>query len=223
MGEWLKPAVLKTVCGVTRTGVRIPLPPPDFLPGDAANSRTVPRRYQAIGPRSLVYPLDLAYSPSRNTGSPTGFQFRHVYHDDESSNHGIVDRSAGRHAGWNCFCRLLHAGIPKLPTPRSAVLPRSSRQPQIRWMYRVLPCSRVRHRECRSCRAVCHQAGGFSGCLRNTLTQYGTCSGHADSRKDSRIAGVGPLVQAYPRVSDLNSFFPSLFRFRRHPCAMVAI
>src|SRR6202012_2866563 len=28
MGEWLKPAVLKTVCGVTRTGVRIPLPPP---------------------------------------------------------------------------------------------------------------------------------------------------------------------------------------------------
>src|SRR5262249_8147944 len=30
MGEWLKPAVLKTVCGVTRTGVRIPLPPPCF-------------------------------------------------------------------------------------------------------------------------------------------------------------------------------------------------
>src|SRR4029077_5134538 len=29
MGEWLKPAVLKTVCGVTRTGVRIPLPPPE--------------------------------------------------------------------------------------------------------------------------------------------------------------------------------------------------
>src|SRR6185312_12357330 len=28
MGEWLKPAVLKTVCGATRTGVRIPLPPP---------------------------------------------------------------------------------------------------------------------------------------------------------------------------------------------------
>jgi hypothetical protein len=28
MGEWLKPAVLKTVSGVTRSGVRIPLPPP---------------------------------------------------------------------------------------------------------------------------------------------------------------------------------------------------
>src|SRR5206468_3092618 len=27
MGEWLKPAVLKSVCGVTRTWVRIP--PPD--------------------------------------------------------------------------------------------------------------------------------------------------------------------------------------------------
>jgi hypothetical protein len=26
MGEWLKPAVLKTVSGVTRSGVRIPLP-----------------------------------------------------------------------------------------------------------------------------------------------------------------------------------------------------
>ena len=28
MGEWLKPAVLKTVDGETRPGVRIPLPPP---------------------------------------------------------------------------------------------------------------------------------------------------------------------------------------------------
>jgi hypothetical protein len=27
MGEWLKPAVLKTVSGETRSGVRIPLPP----------------------------------------------------------------------------------------------------------------------------------------------------------------------------------------------------
>ena len=33
MGEWLKPAVLKTVCGATRTGVRIPLPPPKILNG----------------------------------------------------------------------------------------------------------------------------------------------------------------------------------------------
>src|ERR1700722_16511983 len=30
MGEWLKPAVLKTVDGETRPGVRIPLPPPVF-------------------------------------------------------------------------------------------------------------------------------------------------------------------------------------------------
>ena len=29
MGEWLKPAVLKTVNGETRSGVRIPLPPPE--------------------------------------------------------------------------------------------------------------------------------------------------------------------------------------------------
>ena len=33
MGEWLKPAVLKTVNGETRSGVRIPLPPPDILCG----------------------------------------------------------------------------------------------------------------------------------------------------------------------------------------------
>src|SRR5215467_13818849 len=33
MAEWLKAAVLKTVSGVTRSGVRIPLPPPcDFCP-----------------------------------------------------------------------------------------------------------------------------------------------------------------------------------------------
>ncbi len=30
MAEWLKAAVLKTVSGVTRSGVRIPLPPPDL-------------------------------------------------------------------------------------------------------------------------------------------------------------------------------------------------
>src|ERR1035438_9621920 len=35
MGEWLKPAVLKTVSGVTRSGVRIPLPPPGLM--DAKN------------------------------------------------------------------------------------------------------------------------------------------------------------------------------------------
>ena len=31
MGEWLKPAVLKTVYAERCTGVRIPLPPPDYL------------------------------------------------------------------------------------------------------------------------------------------------------------------------------------------------
>ena len=31
MGEWLKPAVLKTVDGETRPGVRIPLPPPELF------------------------------------------------------------------------------------------------------------------------------------------------------------------------------------------------
>ena len=30
MAEWLKAAVLKTVSGVTRSGVRIPLPPPNI-------------------------------------------------------------------------------------------------------------------------------------------------------------------------------------------------
>jgi hypothetical protein len=30
MAEWLKAAVLKTVSGVTHSGVRIPLPPPEF-------------------------------------------------------------------------------------------------------------------------------------------------------------------------------------------------
>jgi hypothetical protein len=31
MAEWLKAAVLKTVNGVTRSGVRIPLPPPPLF------------------------------------------------------------------------------------------------------------------------------------------------------------------------------------------------
>ena len=36
MGEWLKPAVLKTVSGASRSGVRIPLPPPVADTGDSA-------------------------------------------------------------------------------------------------------------------------------------------------------------------------------------------
>ena len=39
MGEWLIPAVLKTVNGETRSGVRIPLPPP---PPSCTNSRFAP-------------------------------------------------------------------------------------------------------------------------------------------------------------------------------------
>ena len=53
MGEWLKPAVLKTVCGATRTGVRIPLPPPDYLfviYNLQAIIASVPRRSQKIKP-----------------------------------------------------------------------------------------------------------------------------------------------------------------------------
>src|SRR5579864_2547829 len=47
MGEWLKPAVLKTVSGVTRSGVRIPLPPPEIAP---AGWFTI--SLQHFGPRS---------------------------------------------------------------------------------------------------------------------------------------------------------------------------
>ena len=45
MGEWLKPAVLKTVYGETRSGVRIPLPPP--LPS-CPNSLFGPRVWLSI-------------------------------------------------------------------------------------------------------------------------------------------------------------------------------
>ena len=38
MGEWLKPAVLKTVSGVTRSGVRIPLPPPRYFCADVTGA-----------------------------------------------------------------------------------------------------------------------------------------------------------------------------------------
>src|SRR6266853_675565 len=50
MGEWLKPAVLKTVSGETRSGVRIPLPPPAFaesLRGASAGWQTF-RRLAAV-------------------------------------------------------------------------------------------------------------------------------------------------------------------------------
>ena len=39
MAEWLKAAVLKTVSGVTRSGVRIPLPPPEYKSFSASRNR----------------------------------------------------------------------------------------------------------------------------------------------------------------------------------------
>ncbi len=54
MGEWLKPAVLKTVSGVTRSGVRIPLPPPTILLKSchlAAIFRLCPKRARSLNAR----------------------------------------------------------------------------------------------------------------------------------------------------------------------------
>ena len=56
MGEWLKPAVLKTVSGVTRSGVRIPLPPPCillFLNQIPIDFLIVPKMCPSIGPPYL--------------------------------------------------------------------------------------------------------------------------------------------------------------------------
>ena len=43
MGEWLKPAVLKTVNGETRSGVRIPLPPPNVPNGSGPQELPTPK------------------------------------------------------------------------------------------------------------------------------------------------------------------------------------
>jgi hypothetical protein len=40
MAEWLKAAVLKTVNGETRSGVRIPLPPPPTWPDTVMRRRS---------------------------------------------------------------------------------------------------------------------------------------------------------------------------------------
>ena len=45
MAEWLKAAVLKTVSGATRSGVRIPLPPPYLKKRAAANRAFGPSSY----------------------------------------------------------------------------------------------------------------------------------------------------------------------------------
>jgi hypothetical protein len=57
MGEWLKPAVLKTVDGETRPGVRIPLPPPIILIFPFAFSRPnlVANRTASACPMSPVF------------------------------------------------------------------------------------------------------------------------------------------------------------------------
>jgi hypothetical protein len=49
MAEWLKAAVLKTVNGVTRSGVRIPLPPPQiFLEAVLQLKRMLSKTFQTI-------------------------------------------------------------------------------------------------------------------------------------------------------------------------------
>ena len=58
MGEWLKPAVLKTVSGVTRSGVRIPLPPPD---SKARHILSNVSALSASGPHSYVHPAQYGY------------------------------------------------------------------------------------------------------------------------------------------------------------------
>ena len=53
MGEWLKPAVLKTVSGATRSGVRIPLPPPLYL-GRAPDEGLPPEQVKAVTAKRAV-------------------------------------------------------------------------------------------------------------------------------------------------------------------------
>jgi hypothetical protein len=57
MGEWLKPAVLKTVSGVTRSGVRIPLPPPFII--------FAPRGPDRLTRKAATWPGSLWFSNRR--------------------------------------------------------------------------------------------------------------------------------------------------------------
>ncbi len=53
MAEGLKAAVLKTVSGVTHSGVRIPLPPPYPYP-QVPRESFIPE-YKVFGPRNCVW------------------------------------------------------------------------------------------------------------------------------------------------------------------------
>jgi hypothetical protein len=55
MGEWLKPAVLKTVNGVTRSGVRIPLPPPLHLELLESQAEDRPRRISCTAGEPSIF------------------------------------------------------------------------------------------------------------------------------------------------------------------------
>jgi hypothetical protein len=81
MGEWLKPAVLKTVDGETRPGVRIPLPPPDYSawvavelvePGEFAVKISSPVTFTCAIGRNAGMRL-------RSTKHPKGLQARLVF------------------------------------------------------------------------------------------------------------------------------------------------
>ena len=49
MGEWLKPAVLKTVCVERCTGVRIPLPPPENKIPQVGLAKVLVRDFSWVG------------------------------------------------------------------------------------------------------------------------------------------------------------------------------
>src|SRR5258708_84945 len=64
MGEWLKPAVLKTVSGETRSGVRIPLPPPAF----AESLRSASAGWQTFR-RLAAVTIGLSFEPWAQSGA----------------------------------------------------------------------------------------------------------------------------------------------------------
>jgi hypothetical protein len=64
MAEWLKAAVLKTVIGVTRSGVRIPLPPPEKKGLSRLAVAIETARSEALCKRSANARINLLSSPS---------------------------------------------------------------------------------------------------------------------------------------------------------------
>ena|SRR6185312_13670841 len=71
MAEWLKAAVLKTVNGVTRSGVRIPLPPPE-------TSSAVPKPFARTRPLAQggALPRQPAFRAAAREGA--GFALRAI-------------------------------------------------------------------------------------------------------------------------------------------------